>query len=156
MLLMLCLPDKYGGIGLEYPNLNANIPRDDSVGHVTHFESMRPDLGWPGPRVAIEYDGGNHSDFGVRAVDARRIQDYQVLGWKAFPATFADARGQGAFNRFAWHIVEALDPTGERGIVDGMARLMRDAAFLERQARLLAVLLPKGSECTPNDPVSRG
>lgn len=142
-LMMLSLPESLGGLALPVPAMNRAIERTETGGHMTHFDHMRPDLSWPESRVAIEHDGdGGHSAPKNRATDARRIQDYQSLGWRVFPTTFADVRTQQSFNRFAWHVVEALDPTGSKGLHDRMARLMADATFLSLQARLLQMLLP--------------
>lgn len=141
--LMLCLPGSLGGLGLPRALLNHRVDMRQMTKGIAHHIRMKPDLSWPDAGVAIEHLGWEwHDADEALMLDAHRIQDYQAAGWQAYPATFADSRSQAAYNCFARHVVDALDPHGASGLWDGMERLMHDGAFLERQARLLRLVRP--------------
>jgi very-short-patch-repair endonuclease len=52
----------------------------------------RVDLAFPGPRVAIEYDGAWHGDKGQLPRDRRRLNALVQAGWRVLHLTAADLR----------------------------------------------------------------
>ena len=62
--------------GLPEPVLN--IPLAVPDGSV-----LIPDLAWPGPRLAVEYNGAGHEDEAQHRRDLRRLDAYAEIGWRA-------------------------------------------------------------------------
>ena len=141
--MMLCLPVECGGLGIMPAEMNGVVDKSAQYAGLVNFESMRADLMWRLFKVAIEHLGSEwHDRDDVLFLDAKRIQDYQTLGWVVHPSTFADVRSQAAFNRFALRVCSSLEERGYHGIAGMVMELTSDDAFLARQAALLSVLLP--------------
>ena len=141
--MMLCLPGELGGLVLPKPQMNCPIDAKGPVAPLLSHAGMRPDLSWVELKIAVEHDGEEWHDMkGRRVLDARRIQDYQTLGWVVLPATFEDVRRQSSYNAFALRLCGLMDARGLAGTSTRVRRLLQDEEFLARQALLLAMLLP--------------
>lgn len=67
--LVLCLPSRYGGYGLEKPEFNAVVEAKPMAGRLVGKRFYRCDLLWRAASVAIEYEGVAHHA-GAKAIDA--------------------------------------------------------------------------------------
>lgn len=141
--MMLSLPSEYGSLGLLEPSMNRQVDIDPRLAHLLSSPKIRADLSWERLRVAVEHLGEEWHDLSGRTpLDARRIQDYQTLGWVVHPTTFEDVRTPGAYNAFALRLCRSLEDRGLGGTVSAAKLLLEDGEFLARQAMLLAMLLP--------------
>ena len=140
---MFCLPVEYGGLGIMSAELNGSVGQNEQYSTLVNFESMRADLMWRLFKVAIEHLGSEwHDRDDVLSLDAKRIQDYQTLGWVVHPSTFADVRSQAAFNRFALRVCSSLEERGYHGVLGQVMETMANDSFQTSQAALLSTLLP--------------
>lgn len=141
--MMLCLPSSLGGLALSKPFMNEPIKVDEIRRPFINYVGIRPDLSWILLKIAIEHDGEEWHDLGGRRVlDAKRIQDYQTLGWVVLPATFDDVRRQSSYNAFAMRLCRLMEERGERGVLKRVKGQLKDESFTLRQAILLSMLLP--------------
>ncbi len=135
--LALTLPARLGGLELPRPLLNEPMACTPHQRRLMDFPGLKPDLQWSGLKVAIEHEGHDWHDSGERhEADVRRIQDYQVCGWKVFPATAYDIRTPGRYRRYALKLCDAMDQAGMAGLFDQIGSLMGEPEFRVAQ-RLL-------------------
>lgn len=135
LALMLSLPTSMGGFGILRPEVNWEIPLEQSRQDLCSQSTMVGDLCWPEQRVVLEYYGWDeHFGAGPRKVadDAARANSLTALGWTVFHATFEQVNTLEGVSLLARQLQDALgtEPT--------------DATDLELvwRARLLAMLLP--------------
>lgn len=112
LAMMLYLPYKLGGYGLERPVLNHQVDVPHSMRSLADRSYCRCDLCWPSRKLAVEYDSRlRHEDLAKQESDARRRSTLIALGFTVvtvFPPQVMDG---GAFNRLARQLAKL---TGKR------------------------------------------
>lgn len=112
LVMLLCLPYKLGGYGLEQPHLNFRVDVPASMRKLADRSYCKGDLCWPDKNLCIEYDSElHHADHDRRESDARRRSTLISLGYTVITVTPGQIADGGAFNRLA-HQVAKL--TGKR------------------------------------------
>lgn len=107
--LMLCLPKRYGGYGLPYPEINARIDlttEEQAVAGRRYFEC---DMLWREQKVIVEYDGhGDHESYEDRARDAIKRNILIDKGCSVFTITGGQISDVHAFDKIAHELAKAL------------------------------------------------
>ncbi len=81
LVLLLCLPLRWGGYGLPLPLLNPELSADAPIGSAGAPRRLFPDLFWPTSGVALEYDGRPfHLGSEATQRDYRRANEFQAQG----------------------------------------------------------------------------
>lgn len=79
LAMILCLPNKLGGFGLQSPNLNTKVKLSADARKICGQASYTLDLVWPDLKFCIEYQGKDyHTD---AAKDERKRLALQHDGW---------------------------------------------------------------------------
>lgn len=81
LVLLLCVPLRWGGYGLPLPLLNPELSFDAPLNSAGAPHRLFPDLFWPAHGVVLEYDG-RPFHLGADAVqrDYRRANEFQAQG----------------------------------------------------------------------------
>lgn len=112
LMLLLCLPYRLGGYGIDRPQLNYHVNvtnRQRKLADRTHCEC---DLCWPGSNLAVEYDSAlYHLNPARQESDARRRGTLVSLGFTVLTVSRKQVMDGGAFNRLAHQIANL---TGKR------------------------------------------
>lgn len=75
----LSLPGRHKGLAFARPELNYEVPLDDTAAAIAGTRSCAIDIAWPGARRGAEYDGREfHMDLGK---DLRRREALGHMGW---------------------------------------------------------------------------
>lgn len=112
LAMLLCLPYKMGGYGLEWPRLNYRVDVLPSMRKLADRGYCKADLCWPRADLCVEYDSElHHADAERRESDARRRSTLIALGYTVITVTPGQIMDGGACNRLA-HQVAKL--TGKR------------------------------------------
>lgn len=131
LVMLLCLPMRYGGFGLPWPDLNLRL---DLGAEGTRFWGGKNayDLVWRDARVVVEYDGADsHAGEAVAERDSLRYDALVAASYTALTVS----RSQLANVKQFYDIAHVL--AGKLGV-----RLrFRDEGFRERHARLRQVVL---------------
>lgn len=107
--LMLCLPKRYGGYGLPYPEINARIALNASEQAIANRRYFECDMLWRDQKVAIEYDGhGNHESYQDRARDAIKRNILLDKGFSTFTVTGGQITDVHSFDKIAHELAKAL------------------------------------------------
>ena len=126
LAMMLSLPMKYGGYGLEQPVLNYRIALAKRAGIIGKRE-LFCDLFWPNAQLAIEYDSdAHHAETLAISRDSQRRVALEVEGITCINVTNARLRNFAAFDETALGVAKLL---GKR-----IQRNKRD--FIKRNRRL--------------------
>lgn len=92
LVLLLCLPNKYGGFGMPWPEMNLRMNLSPSAAAVWG-RSNAFDLVWREAKVVIEYDGREgHSSFEQAERDSTRRNALVVDGFTVFTITASQLR----------------------------------------------------------------
>lgn len=109
LAMLLSLPYRLGGYGLEKPQLNYRIdvpPRFRKLADRSYCEC---DLCWPAARLVVEYDSRlHHSDADRRESDARRRNTLIALGFTVATVSADQVLDGGSFNRLAHQLANRL------------------------------------------------
>lgn len=112
LTMLLCLPYRLGGYGLEWPELNYHIGVPSGMRKMADRSYCKADLCWPAKRLCLEYDSElHHADAERRESDARRRSTLTALDYTVVTVTPGQVMDSGALNRLA-HQVAKL--TGRR------------------------------------------
>ena len=88
LVLILCLPCRYGGYGLPFPALNRTVVPRASDAPFTSQRSYVCDLYWEKARLDVEYDSDQfHAGAEKLALDARRRSELALLGVQVISVT---------------------------------------------------------------------
>lgn len=121
LFLLMTLPPRFGGYGLEPPLMNTPI-------HLGRGDVCIPDFHWAGHHVVMEYLGEQyHSDPDQMRASARRANVYADHGFAQIVVTFDQIKSGEALDRI---VRPVFSSTGKR------MRLPRE--FHERQAHLIS------------------
>lgn len=112
LTMLLCLPYRLGGYGLEWPQLNHRIDVPTGMRKMADRGYCKADLCWFEKRLCLEYDSElHHADVERRESDARRRSTLIALDYTVVTVTPGQVMDSGALNRLA-HQVAKL--TGRR------------------------------------------
>ena len=112
LTLLLCLPYRLGGYGIERPQLNYRVSVPNRQRKLADRGYCECDLCWPGPRLAVEYDSARyHLDPERQESDARRRATLVSLGFTVLTVSRMQVMDGGSFNRLAHQIANL---TGKR------------------------------------------
>ena len=141
--LALFLPPRLGGLGMSMALLNKQLcVSEETMGKLKHT-SLRPDIQWPDFNTIAEYLGDReHASKKARVEDKNRIQDYASAGYASFFLMYDDVCNQKALNRTAEMLANALEERGATNVLKRMQRTCSIEGFHEKQAKLIAALLP--------------
>lgn len=134
LAMMLCLPYRLGGYGIECPLLNHSIvlpPGESKKFGRTRFVF---DMCWPEHGLACEYDSDMfHSGESELLRDARRRNALAELGYTVITVHRAQVTDAGAFNELARQLARL---TGKR-------LCYKDPGFTRKHAELRAELFAR-------------
>lgn len=112
LALLLCLPYRLGGYGIENPQLNYHVDVPNRLRKLADRGYCECDLCWPGAKLVVEYDNKlYHIDPERQESDARRRGTLVSLGFTVLTVSRKQVMDSGAFNRLG-HQVAKL--TGKR------------------------------------------
>ena len=112
LALLLCLPYRLGGYGIERPQLNYHVDVSNRRRKLADRGYCECDLCWPESKLAVEYDSAlYHLDPERQESDARRRATLVSLGYTVLTVSRMQVMDGEAFNRLA-HQVANL--TGKR------------------------------------------
>lgn len=117
LYLLLCLPRKSGGYGFPRPHSNSFLAPTTAQRHRVSQNDYHPDLYWPEKHLIVEYDSDQyHSSPDRAALDAKRRNDLEAMGYRVIVVTRAILRQEELFEKVADQIrrrlgVRAIAPT---------------------------------------------
>lgn len=112
LMLLLCLPYRLGGYGIEQPQINYHVTVPNRRRKLADRTYCECDLCWPGSNLAVEYDSVlYHLDPDRQESDARRRGTLVSLGFTVLTVSRKQVVDGGAFNRLAHQIANL---TGKR------------------------------------------
>lgn len=112
LALLLCLPYRLGGYGIEKPQFNYRVDVPTHIRKLADRRYCECDLCWPGSNLAAEYDSARyHLDPERQESDARRRGTLVSLGFTVLTVSRKQVMDGGAFNRLARQIANL---TGKR------------------------------------------
>ncbi|MEG0323604.1 MAG: hypothetical protein RR619_06365, partial [Raoultibacter sp.] len=107
--LLLCLPNIYGGYGLELPKLNQTIKMPDEVRATTGRKQCICDLFWPKAKLAVEYDSDQwHADTQQISSDSKRRTALELAGVTVVTITRGQVYDARAFDETARALAKRL------------------------------------------------
>lgn len=102
LALLLSLPCRYGGFGLEKPMLNYQIKSRRMDGRLLGSESYYCDLYWPSAKLAVEYDSdARHASADRIRRDSKRRAALNQAGVTVLTVTAAQFDGIAEMERIA-------------------------------------------------------
>lgn len=141
--LALFLPPRLGGLGVSMALLNKQLHVPEETMYKLKHASLRPDIQWPDFNTLAEYLGcEEHASKKARIEDKNRVQDYATAGYASFFLMYDDVSNQNALNKTAEMLVHALEERGATNALKRMRRAYSLEGFYEKQAKLIATLLP--------------
>lgn len=112
LALLLCLPYRLGGYGIERPKLNYHVDVPSRRRKLADRGYCECDLCWPEANLVVEYDSKlYHIDPERQESDARRRGTLVSLGFTVLTASRKQVMDGGAFNRLARQVAKL---TGKR------------------------------------------
>ena len=112
LVLLLCLPYRLGGYGIEKPQFNYRVDVPSHMRKLADRKYCECDLCWPDLNLAAEYDSARyHLDPERQESDARRRGTLVSLGFTVLTVSRKQVMDGGAFNRLARQIANL---TGKR------------------------------------------
>ena len=88
-MLLLCLPNKYGGFGTEKPVPNFKVMLSPQAAAMLHKKTCRCDLYFPKANIDVEYDGyDDHTGKAKLEQDAQRRAAIEESGIRVVTLTF--------------------------------------------------------------------
>lgn len=107
--LMIGLPQRHGGYGLRGAVLNDSVDLGLLFPHGTGAVIRRPDLSWPGAKVAVEYDSDEfHAERQKIARDAKRRTLLQAAGYSVIVITNDQMKSLAEMDRIAASLFQKL------------------------------------------------
>ncbi|GAA3386724.1 endonuclease domain-containing protein [Cryptosporangium minutisporangium] len=102
------LPESRVRIRLKLAGLPEAVPQHEIWSGRTFV--ARVDLAWPAAKVALEYDGAHHAEYGQFARDRARLNRLVEAGWTVIHMTAADLREPILFGQIVDQLRAALGP----------------------------------------------
>jgi hypothetical protein len=134
MIMLLCLPRRYGGYGIELPSMNVPIDVPTKLERVIGRKWFSIDAYWPAARYGVEYDGmEGHTGSANVARDYVRGNALSAMGITVSTISAAQLGNPAMFHVFASQVCRAL---GVR-----LRRPSNESAWKERNARLRSAVL---------------
>lgn len=141
--IVLTMPASYGFFGLSSARLNVSVVASDAQRRLMRHRVLTPDIQWSEMRVAVEYQGLDpHAGKAAHTEDNRRMNDYQVCGYRAFFVTFDDVRSVSALDALVTEIAQAMREHGFPNEYRRIRRLLEDETKRRLRAHHLSHLLP--------------
>lgn len=109
LVMLLCLPNKLGGYGIPWPELNYRVNVPSAARRLADRVYCLCDLCWPDQRLALEYDSDMyHSSVDRRESDSRRRNTLLSLGFTVVSVSRGQVMDGGALNRLAHQVAKQL------------------------------------------------
>ena len=108
LAMLLCLPYRLGGYGIEAPQLNYRIELGRRERRIAGRSYLVCDLYWPSVKLDVEYDGGDHAEAERMAKDSMRRDALISLGVTVISVTKWQLEHSGELNGIAHVIAERL------------------------------------------------
>lgn len=109
LFLVLCLPPRYGGYGMPFPELNARIELCDHAKRMVHKDYLKGDLVWRNHSLIVEYNSDQEHTGGYRITqDARRVNALNYEGYRVITVTPGQMRHIGDIDACAKQVAQAL------------------------------------------------
>lgn len=140
--LALCLPPRYGGVGLERPLQNVPVEWPASMRALSCHRRLTPDFYWPRYKSVGEYDSGLHKSDQAFYEDRNRAKDYGLLDLAYFPLTDLDTVDTAAMKQSICQLVAHFKKYEGAAFGRKMGRLLNSAELDEARGVLRATLLP--------------
>lgn len=116
LFLALCLPPRYGGFGIPFPELNARIELSDQLIRMAHKQYLKGDLVWRKERLVVEYNSDQEHTGGLRiSQDARRLNALKHAGYSTIVVTKRQLQEAGDIASIAEQVAEILGKRLARG-----------------------------------------
>lgn len=109
LMLLLCLPPRYGGYGLPWPSLNRRIDISQRSKEVVRHDYLVGDLVWEnrGSKLIVEYDSkAVHEDRYDK--DKSRMGDLNYMGYEVISVTARSLYSFKEMDRVAMRVAKAL------------------------------------------------
>lgn len=108
LAMLLHLPYRMGGYGLEMPLLNYRIDLGKRERRIAGKNYLVCDLYWPEAKLDLEYDGGDHSDPEQMQKDSMRRDALVSMGITVITVTKWQLEDGGEMNAIAHAVAERL------------------------------------------------
>lgn len=108
LAMLLCLPYRLGGYGIEAPRLNCRIDLGRRERRIAGRKYLVCDLYWPSVKLDVEYDGGVHAEAERMAKDSMRRDALVSMGVTVVSVTKWQLDRSGELNGIAHLIAERL------------------------------------------------
>ena len=133
LVMLLCLPKRFGGFGLPTPRLNYSIEVGPDASSLWGRKNAF-DLVWEDAKVVIEYDGGDgHTSFEQTERDSMRRNALLIDGYAVYTLTKRQVRNVEGFYSLVKSIAKKL----------GFRLWIRDNDFWAKHAVLRDRVLSK-------------
>ena len=102
LALLLGLPHRLGGYGLEIPLMNHPVKLNEQAASIAQRASLRCDLCWPKSKVDVEYqsDFAHQGEF-ARIRDSRRANALATMQWTTIGVTSEEMNSMAACDAIA-------------------------------------------------------
>lgn len=108
-VILLCLPYRMGGYGIELPQLNYPITLDRKAMHIAGKRTCRCDLYWQKKKLAVEYEGVEYHEGEYNMIkDSSRRSALTSMGIKVVSVTKRDINYEDSLNGIAHLIAKHL------------------------------------------------
>lgn len=108
--MLLCMPLRYGGYGLPWPEMNHGISLGDGISSIAGKQSYRCDLYWPDKKVALEYNSIEfHAEADAMNRDYKRANVLTSMGSTVVSVTWQMIKHEQAFDDLARLLAKMLD-----------------------------------------------
>ncbi len=128
-VMCLCLPYRYGGYGLVYPEVNGEIELDDRAARIAGEDRVRGDLLWRDAHFDLEHQGAyDHSDTERYYRDRARKNGLREMGIEVYELTARQVDDLRSFELVALRIAGLLGkriPSDNLGATTGRMALRR-------------------------------
>ena len=107
--MLLCLPYRYGGYGVEKPVMNYDVELDERLAAFADRDNCYADLCWPDAGLCIEHQGAfDHNKALSFESDRARVNALTFLGYEVVELTHGQVSNLYAFEEIAVHVAKAL------------------------------------------------
>lgn len=102
LVMLLCLPYRFGGYGIEMPLLNHKINVTKAGKRFTSNDFFEVDMFWPAHRLIGEYDSDRyHTGARKETKDTARRNALEAMGYTVVSVTFDLVKSKEAANKVA-------------------------------------------------------
>ena len=133
VVMLLSVPYRHGGYGIERPVLNVPLDHDGNVAPAGTPGTRKPDIAWPAHKLALEYNGRDyHHGIDDYARDSDRRDELEHLGYRVIPVSAEKLYDVRRFHELA---MEVAHVTGKK--------LQLPNGFAEKRDLLRSQILPR-------------